>query len=336
MRVLITGGAGYIGSHTLLDILEDGHDAFVIDNYDNSSPAVLDRVHALSNRQFSSEQASILDASALDQIFADFKPEAVIHFAGKKAVGESEQIPLDYYDTNFGGSVALLKAMDRHNCKIIVFSSSATVYGTPHYLPYDENHPLAPVNPYGRTKYFIENLISDWAKTSSDKSAMLLRYFNPVGAHSSGQIGEDPSGIPNNLMPYIAQVAIGKRQALQVFGNDYDTRDGTGIRDYIHVTDLAEGHVAALHYAATHHGVEAVNLGTGNGVSVMEMITAFEKASGREIAFQICPRRAGDLPQFWADSQKAQSLLGWQADKTIDDMCQDVWRWQSQNPDGFA
>lgn len=335
MRILVTGGAGYIGSHTLLDLLAADHEVRVVDNFANASPVAMARVARLSNRQFDTVEASITDGRALEEICADFKPEAVIHFAGLKAVGESEALPLSYYEDNVFGSIALLKAMDKCQCRHIVFSSSATVYGLPHYLPYDEAHPLAPVNPYGRTKYFIEEIIRDWAATDPEKSAMLLRYFNPVGAHKSGDIGEDPQGIPNNLVPYIAQVAVGRRAALQVFGDDYDTPDGTGVRDYIHVTDLAAGHVAALNYVAAHKGVEAVNLGTGRGHSVLEMVAAFAAASGQPIPYEIKPRRKGDVDSSYADTAKAKRLLGWTAKRSIAEMCADVWRWQSQNPQGY-
>ena len=260
----------------------------------------------------------------------------MIHFAGLKAVGDSEKLPLSYYEQNVFGTIQLLKAMDAADCRSIVFSSSATVYGTPQYLPYDEAHPLQPANPYGRTKFFIEEIIRDWAATDPAKGAMLLRYFNPVGAHESGQIGEDPLGVPNNLVPYIARVAVGRLDQLQVFGDDYDTEDGTGVRDYIHVTDLAEGHLAAINYLQHHSGVEAVNLGTGTGLSVLQMIAAFEAASGKHIPFVIAPRRKGDIDKFWADSDRAKQLLGWRAQLGIDAMCRSVWNWQSQNPDGFG
>ena len=336
MRIVITGGAGYIGSHTLLDVLAADHDAIIIDNYANSSPAALARAKTLSNRDFDHYDASINNQADLEAIFDKHRPEAVIHFAGLKAVGESEEIPLTYYEENVTGTVRLLKAMDKFDCKTIVFSSSATVYGLPDFLPFDESHPLRPINPYGRTKYFNEEIIRDWAGTDPEKSAILLRYFNPVGAHSSGMIGEDPNGIPNNLVPFIAQVAVGRRSHLNIFGDDYDTPDGTGIRDYIHVSDLAAGHLAALNYAKDQKGVEPINLGTGKGHSVLEMVKAFEKASGTAINYCIMPRRKGDLDSSYADTDKAEQLLGWRATKSIDDMCQDVWRWQSQNPNGYT
>ena len=335
MRVLVTGGAGYIGSHTLVELLSADHEVMVVDNFANASPIALDRVERLTNKTFETVEASIGDQASIHQIFQDFRPDAVIHFAGLKAVGQSEEQPLIYYDNNVTGTLHLLKAMDASGCKQIIFSSSATVYGTPHYLPYDESHPIQPVNPYGRTKYFIEEIIKDWAAVDASLSALLLRYFNPVGAHISGQIGEDPMGIPNNLMPYIQQVAVGRREKLNVFGDDYDTPDGTGVRDYIHVTDLAKGHVAALDYCAKNIGVEAVNLGTGQGYSVLEIVAAFERGSGQSIPYEIAPRRQGDIAMFYADPRKAKTMLNWQANLTLDDMAQDSWRWIADNPQGY-
>lgn len=335
MRIAITGGAGYIGSHTLLEVLAADHEAIIIDNYANSSPVSLSRAKTLSNREFAHYEASINHLADLEAIFDKHRPEAIIHFAGLKAVGESEEKPLSYYDENVSGTISLLKAMDKFGCKKIVFSSSATVYGLPDYLPFDEEHPLRPINPYGRTKFFNEEIIRDWASIDDEKSAVLLRYFNPVGAHSSGMIGEDPNGIPNNLVPFIAQVAVGRRDKLNIFGDDYNTHDGTGVRDYIHVSDLASGHVAALNYAASHKGVEAINLGTGKGNSVLDVVKAFEKASGQKITYEVQPRRKGDLDQSYADTKKAENLLRWRAVKSLEDMCQDVWRWQSQNPNGY-
>lgn len=335
MRVLVTGGAGYIGSHTMLELLAADYTPMVVDNFANSSPDALERVARLSNRAFDYLEASITDGAAIQKIVADFCPKAVIHFAGLKAVGESQEKPLTYFEENVFGTIQLLKAMDATGCKQIVFSSSATVYGEPQYLPFDEVHPLSPINTYGRTKYFIEEIIRDWASTDPAKSAMLLRYFNPVGAHSSGQIGEDPCGIPNNLVPFIAQVAVGQRDKLMVFSNDYDTPDGTGIRDYIHVSDLAAGHLAALNYVSRHHGVEAVNLGTGRGHSVLEVIAAFAEASGKDIPYEIAQRRSGDIAASYAATGKAKSLLAWEAKRTLSDMCSDTWSWQSQNPNGY-
>ena len=335
MRIAITGGAGYIGSHTLLDLLGQGHETLVIDNFSNASPEALARVKTLSNRTFDIATQNITDYHALHALFDEFRPEAVIHFAGLKAVGESEEIPLTYYQENIQGTISLLRAMDACGCQNIIFSSSATIYGLPDYLPFDEAHQARPINTYGRTKYFAEEIIRDWTKTSAEKAAVILRYFNPVGAHKSGMIGEDPNGIPNNLVPFIAQVAIGRREALSVFGDDYDTPDGTGVRDYIHITDLASGHVAALDYIADHNGFEAINLGTGQGYSVLEVVAAFEKASGQAIPTTIQPRRKGDLASSYAECKKAKKLLGWQARFGIDEMCEDVWRWQSQNPNGY-
>ena len=335
MRIAITGGAGYIGSHTLLDVLGDGHEALVIDNFSNASPEALERAKKLSNRTFDTAHESVTNTAALTDLFETFRPEAVIHFAGLKAVGESEEIPLTYYQENIQGTISLLRAMDDCGCKNIIFSSSATVYGLPDYLPFDEAHNTKPINTYGRTKYFAEEIICDWSKTNSDKSAVVLRYFNPVGAHKSGMMGEDPSGIPNNLAPFIAQVAVGRRAALSVFGNDYDTPDGTGVRDYIHISDLASGHVAALDYVTSHKGFEAINLGTGTGYSVLDMVAAFEKASGQKIPLDYKPRRKGDLSSSYANAEKARQLLGWQARFGIDEMCEDTWRWQSQNPKGY-
>ena len=336
MRVLVTGGAGYIGSHTMIEVLAAEHDVMVVDNFANSSPEALSRVARLSNRSFGTAEANIGDATRMMEICQEFRPEAVLHFAGLKAVGESVEVPLTYYRENVVATITLLQALEAVDCRRIVFSSSATVYGMPQYLPCDENHPLDAINPYGRTKQIIEMIITDWVAAATGRSAMLLRYFNPVGAHVSGQIGEDPLGRPNNLMPVIARVASGSIPHVDIFGDDYDTPDGTGIRDYIHVTDLARGHVKALDHVAAHDGVEAVNLGTGRGYSVKEVIAAFEAASGRTIAAHIAPRRAGDADASYASTDKAKSLLGWQAEYGIAEMCADTWRWQSQNPRGYA
>ena len=306
-----------------------GSQLFVVDNYANSSPAVLNAVQEISGSALQNKNIDITDESRLEEVFDAFDPEAVIHFAGLKAVGESGELPLHYYDVNVGGSLKLLKCMSEYGCNSIIFSSSATVYGEPQYLPYDESHPLAPVNVYGRTKYFIEEIIRDWAKAGEKRKGILLRYFNPVGAHRSGRIGENPRGIPNNLMPFISQVATGQRQCLKIFGGDYDTVDGTGVRDYLHVCDLADGHVAALDYLDQCKGVEAFNLGTGQGVSVLEMVSAFEEASGQKIPYQIVDRRAGDLPAFWAKPDLAASKLGWSAKRSVAEMCKDAWNWVS-------
>lgn len=334
MRVLVTGGAGFIGSHTLVELLAQGHEVCVVDNYDNSSPVVLDRVRQLSNRTLEDHQADIRDTARLSEIACAFKPDAVIHFAGLKAVGEGQEKPVEYYDVNVAGTLSLLRAMKAAQCGRIIFSSSATVYGEPVYLPYDEAHPLAPNNVYGMTKRVAEQLLCDWAQATGG-AAILLRYFNPVGAHASGRIGEDPNGVPQNLMPFLAQVATGQRDKLMIFGDDYETPDGTGVRDYIHVVDLARAHVAALRRAMVTQGAEAYNIGTGRGYSVREMHAAFSKAVGRELPFEIAPRRAGDIAESRADCSKAAAVLGWQAQFGLDEMAQSLWHWQSQNPEGY-
>jgi len=336
MKVLVTGGAGYIGSHTLLELLSLDHEVCVVDNFDNSCPEVLTRLKSLSNGHFEAHKTDIRDQISLDKIFTQFRPDAVIHFAGLKAVGESEEKPLDYYDVNITGTLSLLKAMNRSGCKRIIFSSSATVYGEADYLPYDEAHPCRPTNVYGRTKHIAELILGDWARATKDASAVLLRYFNPVGAHHSGQIGEDPSDIPNNLMPFIAQVAVGRRKKLSVFGRDYDTPDGTGQRDYIHVVDLARAHTAAMDFAAKNTGTERFNIGTGQAYSVLEMVAAFAKASGRDIPYEIVPRRAGDIAVMLADPSKAATKMGWIAQLDLDQMCASTWSWQSGNPEGYS
>lgn len=336
MRVVLTGGAGYIGSHTLLELLALGHEICVIDNYANSSPVALERVRQLSNREFLAEEADIRDRDRTAAILTGFRPEAVIHFAGLKAVGEGEAMPVAYYDTNITGTLALLEAMDAAGCGKIIFSSSATVYGDPDYLPYDEAHPCRPTNVYGRTKHMAEQILADWVRARPGSGAVLLRYFNPVGAHESGRIGEDPQGIPNNLLPFIAQVAVGRRERLAIFGDDYDTRDGTGLRDYIHVVDLARAHVAALDYAADKTGTEVFNIGTGNGTTVREMLAAFERACGRNLPAQVVARRPGDIAASYADPAKANRLLGWRATHRLEDMCASAWKWQSENPEGYT
>lgn len=334
MRVLVTGGAGYIGSHTLLELLAQGHEVCVLDNYANAAPDVLDRVRALSNRPLRDETGDVRDRDRLDKIMDDFAPEAVIHFAGLKAVGESGTNPLGYYDVNINGTLTLLQAMQRADCKRIIFSSSATVYGEPQYLPYDEAHPLNPMSVYGRTKLMAEQILTDWAAAQPDRATVLLRYFNPVGAHPSADLGEDPRDTPNNLMPLIAQVATGKREALQVYGDDYDTPDGTGLRDYIHVVDLARAHLAALSYAATQSGARPFNIGTGQNYSVREMVQAFEKASGRKIPTINSPRRDGDVAAMQADARRANRELGWQATHGLDAMAASTWAWQTKNHNG--
>ncbi|UAB91750.1 UDP-glucose 4-epimerase GalE (plasmid) [Ruegeria sp. SCSIO 43209] len=335
MRVLLTGGAGYIGSHTLLKLLQDGIDVLALDNFSNSSPEVLRRVQKLTNSSFATHVGDYRAPDVLDEVFEKFRPDAVIHFAGLKAVGESNEKPLTYYAQNVSGSINLLDCMQRHGCQNIVFSSSATVYGEAQYLPYDEDHPLNPTNPYGRTKYFIEEIIRDWIASRPHASAVLLRYFNPVGADESGNIGEDPRAIPNNLLPYISQVAVGRLKELSIFGNNYETRDGTGERDYIHIDDLAAAHLAAVKYAHENHGCEAINVGTGTGITVLEMVKAFEEASGREIPFKIAERRQGDVARSFAEVSKAQRLLDWTAKRDLTDICRTAWNWQSKNPSGF-
>ncbi len=335
MRILITGGAGYIGSHTLVEVLAAGHEAHVVDNLSTASAVALDRVRLLTNRDFGFSQADIRDAEAMRAVAGAFAPEAVIHFAGLKAVGESVARPLEYFDVNVGGALALLGALQDQGCRRFVFSSSATVYGDPDYLPIDEAHPRRSTNPYGRTKLQIEGILEDLSAGHPDWSIALLRYFNPVGAHPSGRIGEDPNGIPNNLVPYVAQVAVGRRPALSVFGDDYDTPDGTGVRDYIHVSDLARAHLAAVDWTVGAQGCEAFNLGTGRGTSVLEMVQAFAAASGRPIPLVRAPRRAGDVAACWADAGKAARVLGWRAEQGVAQMCESVWAWQSQNPQGY-
>jgi len=335
MRVLVTGGAGYIGSHTLVELLGQAHEACVLDNYDNSSPAVLDRVRALTNGPLTAFEGDIRDASMLDQVMSEFKPDVVIHFAGLKAVGDSMTNPLGYYDVNVRGTLQLLAAMDRNNVRRVIFSSSATVYGEPEYLPYDEAHPTNPTSVYGRTKLMSEQIITDWARTHDDATAVLLRYFNPVGAHASTTMGEHPDGVPNNLMPFIAQVAVGKRDALAVFGDDYDTPDGTGLRDYIHVVDLARAHVAAVDYTARATGARVFNVGTGTSYSVYDMVKAFRTASGHPIPCVVNPRRDGDIAAMQANAKRANDELGWKATHSLDDMATSTWDWQSQNPDGY-
>ena len=335
MRVLVTGGAGYIGSHTLLELLAQGHEVCVLDNYSNATPEVLKRVRTLSNGLIHDYVGDVRNATKLDEVMQDFQPDAVVHFAGLKAVGESTEKPLYYYDVNVGGTLALLNAMERAGCKRLIFSSSATVYGEPVYLPYDEAHPTNPTSVYGRTKLIAETILTDWANAHSDRTAVLLRYFNPVGAHASAQIGEDPKDIPNNLMPFIAQVAVGKRDHLQIFGADYDTPDGTGLRDYIHVVDLAKAHVAAITYAEKNTGARPFNIGTGQSYSVRDMVAAFEKASGKTIPTQQSPRRAGDIAAMLADASRAETELGWSASHGLDEMAASTWAWQSANPNGF-
>ena len=335
MKVLVTGGAGYIGSHTVLELLAQAHDVYILDNFSNSSPEAIHRVQVLANKSCTIVNLDIRDTDKVISAFKQFDPDCVIHFAGLKSVGDSVRCPLDYYDSNFFGALSLLKAMDAVDCKKIIFSSSATVYGEPKYLPIDEKHPCAPVNPYGRTKLHIEEMLQDWVVAGDHNSAIILRYFNPVGAHDSGLIGENPLGIPNNLMPYIADVAIGKRLHLNVFGDNYATRDGTGERDYIHVVDLAKAHVAAIS-KTVEDTAEIFNIGTGSGTTVLELVEEFRLVSGRELDLKFVERRAGDVAITVASVAKAFDRLGWAASLNVNDMCCDAWRWQFKNPHGYG
>lgn len=333
---LVTGGAGYIGSHTLIELINNNFEVVVIDNLANSSRESLRRVEQITGHEIPFIEADVRDQSALDDIFTTYDIDSVIHFAGLKAVGESVAKPLEYYDNNLVSTLALLEAMRKYSVKQLVFSSSATVYGSPSELPLRETSTVGVglTNPYGKTKYMIEQIIQDYCAADPAFEATILRYFNPIGAHQSGQIGEDPNGIPNNLLPYVAQVAVGKLQSVGVFGDDYDTPDGTGVRDYIHVVDLARGHVAALQHMKA--GANVYNLGTGSGTSVLEIIKAFSKACGRDLPYEIKPRRAGDIAACYADCSKAERELGWRAELSIEQACTDSWRWQSQNPNGFS
>ena len=335
--VLVTGGAGFIGSHTSVELLNAGYDIIILDNFVNSKPESLKRIKELTDKDFKFYQADIRDEEAMTKVFAENKIDAVIHFAGLKSVPQSIKEPLNYYDNNIAGTVCLCRVMDKAGCKKLVFSSSATVYGSKNPSPLREDMPTGgTTNPYGTTKYFIEQILQDLCVSDSEWGVSILRYFNPIGAHKSGRIGEDPNGIPGNLMPYITQVAIGKLECLNVCGNDYPTPDGTGVRDYIHVVDLALGHIKALDRLLKVKGCEVYNLGTGKGYSVLDVVKAFEKASGIKINYRIAPRRAGDVACCYADATKAKEVLGWQAQYDIDDMCADSWRWQSQNPNGLA
>ncbi|MDF3280653.1 UDP-glucose 4-epimerase GalE [Gordonia sp. N1V] len=336
MRVLVSGGAGYIGSHTVIKLVEAGHDVVIVDDFSNAKPTVIGRLEALTGVHLPVHAFNLTDYDKTEHLFAGEQIDAVIHFAGFKAVGESVAKPLDYYQNNLDSTFSLLRAMRRHDVHTLVFSSSATVYGAEPVLPMTEDSPTSATNPYGWTKVMIEQVLRDVAASDESWRIAALRYFNPVGAHPSGQIGEDPSGIPNNLMPFVAQVAVGRREKLSVFGDDYPTPDGTGVRDYIHVDDLAAGHVAALERVGSHGEPMSVwNLGTGQGTSVLEVIKAFERASGREIPYEIAPRRPGDIAASYADPSRANADLRWYATKTIDDMCADTWRWQSNNPNGY-
>jgi len=333
MNILVTGGAGYIGSHTVLELLRDGQTVTVLDNLSNSKEESLRRVAALTGKYPGFHRIDLLDCEGMKEVLAGAEIEAVVHFAGLKAVGESVSRPLDYYRNNVTGTLNLLRAMDATGVKKIVFSSSATVYGDPAEVPIREDFPLGPTNPYGRTKLMIEEILKDLGTAKPDWEITLLRYFNPVGAHPSGRIGEDPRGIPNNLLPFISQVAVGRRERLNVFGGDWPTRDGTGVRDYIHVVDLALGHLRALENSSP--GVSVYNLGTGRGYSVLEMVAAFERAAGQKIPYEIVGRRPGDIAECWADPARAERELGWKAARGIDEMCADAWRWQSGNPEGY-
>lgn len=335
-KILITGGAGYIGSHTALELLEAGYEVVVYDNLSNSSKESIRRVEELTGKSICFYEGDVLDASALKAMFDAEKVDAVIHCAALKAVGESVQKPLEYYHNNITGTLTLMDVMRSAGVKNIVFSSSATVYGSPEVIPITEDCQKGQcTNPYGWTKSMMEQIMADLQKSDPAWNVILLRYFNPVGAHKSGRIGEDPKGIPNNLMPYISQVAVGKLDKLGVFGDDYDTPDGTGVRDYIHVVDLAVGHVKAIDYILTNPGLDIINLGTGVGYSVLDMVKAFSKASGKEIPYEIKPRRAGDIAMCYADPGKALKVLGWKAEHSLEEMCEDTWRWQSQNPNGY-
>ena len=335
MKILVTGGTGYIGSHTCLQLIEKGWQPVIIDSLVNSKISVLERIQKITGTRPPFIEGDVRDANFLQKVLKEHAIEAVIHFAGLKAVGESVNLPLKYYDNNVNGSVVLMEAMKQCNVKTLVFSSSATVYGNSSVPPWNEHVATSPTNPYGQSKLMVDQIMADVAVSDATCSMTSLRYFNPVGAHPSGLMGEDPQGIPNNLMPFLAQVAVGRREALQVFGTDYPTPDGTGVRDYIHVIDLASGHIAALAYAQSRSGHHIFNLGSGQGISVLEMQRAFSKACGRDLPFVLSPRRPGDVAAYWADPQHAQSTLNWKANKSIDDMCQDTWRWQSQNPNGY-
>ncbi len=335
MTVLVTGGAGYIGSHTVIELLNSGNQVIIVDNFYNSQPEVLKRIKELSGKDFKFYEADVLNREELTKIFEENKIDSVIHFAGYKAVGESVEKPLEYYHNNLTSTFILCEVMKKFGVKNLVFSSSATVYGLNNISPLKEGLPLSTTNPYGTTKLMIEQILNDLWNSDKEWSIALLRYFNPIGAHESGRIGENPNGIPNNLMPYITQVSVGKREKLSIFGSDYDTVDGTGVRDYIHVVDLAKGHIKALEKHSKINKIEAYNLGAGKGYSVLQLVEAFEKANGVKIPYAISERRAGDVATCYADSSKAKEQLGWEAEKTIEDMCKDSWNWQSKNPNGY-
>lgn len=336
MKILVTGGAGYIGSHTCVELLNAGYDVVVVDNLYNASAKALDRVREITGKDLTFYEADVLDAPKMDEIFKKERVDCVIHFAGLKAVGESVVKPLEYYKNNINGTLVLCEAMRKNGCKNIIFSSSATVYGNPAFIPITEECPKGtPTNPYGWTKWMIEQILTDLHTADPEWNVILLRYFNPIGAHKSGLMGEDPKGIPNNLLPYVAQVAIGKLKCLGVFGDDYDTPDGTGVRDYIHVVDLAAGHVKAINKIKENPGVKIYNLGTGKGYSVLDVVKAFSKACGHDVPYEIKPRRAGDISTCYSDASLAKKELGWEAKYDIDEMCEDSWRWQTMNPNGY-
>mgnify|MGYP006340806831 FL=1 len=335
MTVLVTGGAGYIGSHTVIELLNSGNQVIIVDNFYNSQPEVLKRIKELSGKDFKFYEVDVLNKEDLTKVFEENKIDSVIHFAGYKAVGESVEKPLEYYHNNLTSTFILCEVMKKFGVKNLVFSSSATVYGLNNISPLKEELPLSTTNPYGTTKLMIEQILNDLWNSDKEWSIALLRYFNPIGAHESGRIGENPNGIPNNLMPYITQVSVGKREKLSIFGSDYDTVDGTGVRDYIHVVDLAKGHIKALEKHSKINKIEAYNLGAGKGYSVLQLVEAFEKANGVKIPYAISERRAGDVATCYADSSKAKEQLGWEAEKTIEDMCKDSWNWQSKNPNGY-
>ncbi len=336
MHILVTGGAGYIGSHTCVELLKKDFQVTIVDNLSNSKETAIKRIEEITGKKVNFIKCDILDEEKLDTIFAENIFDAVIHFAGLKAVGESVEIPLDYYKNNISGTLSLCNVMKKHNVKNLIFSSSATVYGLNQNVPFKEDFPTSATNPYGRSKLMIEEILTDLYNSDNSWNIVLLRYFNPVGAHSSGLIGEDPNGLPNNLMPFISQVAVGKLPKLRVFGDDYPTRDGTGVRDYIHVVDLADGHIKAINQLNANCGLKIYNLGCGHGFSVLEVIDAFQEASGRNIPYEIVERRAGDIAVSYADSSLAKKELNWEAEKGIDEMCRDAWNWQQKNPEGFS
>lgn len=336
MKVLVTGGAGFIGSHTVVELLKDGREVIIVDNFVNSKPVVLDRIREITGKDFKFYKVDLLDREALNKVFDENEVDAVIHFAGLKAVGESVEQPLRYYHNNITGTLILCEVMAAHNVKKIVFSSSATVYGKPKCVPIQEDFALSTTNPYGETKLEIERILKDVTIADKDWGVSILRYFNPIGAHESGKIGEDPKGIPNNLLPYVAQVASGKLECLSVYGNDYETKDGTGVRDFIHVVDLALAHLKALDWVVNENGIDYFNIGTGNGYSVLEIVKAYEEATGKTVKYKIAPRRVGDIGECYADPSKAEKVLGWKAQRGIEQMCKDAARWQELNPNGYS